>query len=308
MIEQIPTILAPTASGKTNLAINLAKKIHGEVIGLDSRQIYDQIPIGTAQPTKKEMEGVTHYLIGVKSVEETVSAGQYAKLVRYYIEHIRSRGKIPILCGGAGLYFRALNSGIFDQSKSELKIRKNLEDLYDGGNAKEMMRTLKKIDPEYYMHVHINNKKRLIRALEIYEGTGKTPSEHFKNQKNKHAPNLNLFSVFLNWDRSELRKRISKRTTAMIKNGWIDEVKKIIEKYPGVNLHPLDSIGYRQIVSYLNNKISLESLESEINTKTYQYAVRQIKWFKKENMNLIIKMNSGTITTQIIKKILSFIN
>ena len=308
MIEQIPTILAPTASGKTNLAINLAKKIHGEVIGLDSRQIYDQIPIGTAQPTKKEMEGVTHYLIGVKSVEETVSAGQYAKLVRYYIEHIRSRGKIPILCGGAGLYFRALNSGIFDQSKSELKIRKNLEDLYDGGNAKEMMRTLKKIDPEYYMHVHINNKKRLIRALEIYEGTGKTPSEHFKNQKNKHAPNLNLFSVYLNWDRSELRKRISKRTTAMIKNGWIDEVKKIIEKYPGVNLHPLDSIGYRQIVSYLNNKISLESLESEINTKTYQYAVRQIKWFKKENMNLIIKMNSGTITTQIIKKILSFIN
>ena len=308
MIEQIPTILAPTASGKTNLAINLAKKIHGEVIGLDSRQIYDQIPIGTAQPTKKEMEGVTHYLIGVKSVEETVSAGQYAKLVRYYIEHIRSRGKIPILCGGAGLYFRALNSGIFDQSKSELKIRKNLEDLYDGGNAKEMMRTLKKIDPEYYMHVHINNKKRLIRALEIYEGTGKTPSEHFKNQKNKHAPNLNLFSVFLNWDRSELRKRISKRTTAMIKNGWIDEVKKIIEKYPGVNLHPLDSIGYRQIVSYLNNNISLESLESEINTKTYQYAVRQIKWFKKENMNLIIKMNSGTITTQIIKKILSFIN
>ena len=308
MIEQIPTILAPTASGKTNLAINLAKKIHGEVIGLDSRQIYDQIPIGTAQPTKKEMEGVTHYLIGVKSVEETVSAGQYAKLVRYYIEHIRSRGKIPILCGGAGLYFRALNSGIFDQSKSELKIRKNLEDLYDGGNAKEMMRTLKKIDPEYYMHVHINNKKRLIRALEIYEGTGKTPSEHFKNQKNKHAPNLNLFSVYLNWDRSELRKRISKRTTAMIKNGWIDEVKKIIEKYPGNNLHPLDSIGYRQIVSYLNNNISLESLESEINTKTYQYAVRQIKWFKKENMNLIIKMNSGTITTQIIKKILSFIN
>ena len=308
MIEQIPTILAPTASGKTNLAINLAKKIHGEVIGLDSRQIYDQIPIGTAQPTKKEMEGVTHYLIGVKSVEETVSAGQYAKLVRYYIEHIRSRGKIPILCGGAGLYFRALNSGIFDQSKSELKIRKNLEDLYDGGNAKEMMRTLKKIDPEYYMHVHINNKKRLIRALEIYEGTGKTPSEHFKNQKNKHAPNLNLFSVFLNWDRSELRKRISKRTTAMIKNGWIDEVKKIIEKYPGNNLHPLDSIGYRQIVSYLNNNISLESLESEINTKTYQYAVRQIKWFKKENMNLIIKMNSGAITTQIVKKILSFIN
>ena len=308
MIEQIPTILAPTASGKTDLAINLAKKINGEVIGLDSRQIYDQIPIGTAQPTKKEMEGVIHHLIGCKSVKEIVSAGQYAKLVRSCIEQINSRGKIPILCGGAGLYFRALNSGIFDQSKYELKIRKNLEDLYDGGNAQGMMNTLKKIDPEYYMHVHINNKKRLIRALEIYEGTGKTPSEHFKNQKNKPAPNLNLFSIYLNWDRIELRDRISKRTTAMIKNGWIDEVKKIIEKYHDVNLHTLDSIGYRQIVSYLNNNISLEWLESEINTKTYQYAVRQIKWFKKENMNLIIKMNSGTITSQIVKKILSCIN
>ena len=307
MIETIPTILAPTASGKTNLAINLAKKVGGEVIGLDSRQIYNHIPIGTAQPTKKEMKDVPHHLIGGKSVTETVNAGEYAKLVHSCIEQIKSRDKMPILCGGAGLYFRALNSGIFDQSKSELKIRKNLEDLYDGGNAQEMMSTLKKIDPEYYIHVHINNRKRLIRALEIYEGTGKTPSEHFKNQKNKPTSKLNLFSIYLNWDRSVLRDRISKRTARMIKNGWIDEVRKLIEKYPGINLHPLDSIGYRQIVSYLNNNISLESLESEINTKTYQYAVRQIKWFKKESINLIIDMNSGTITSQIIKKILPFI-
>ena len=307
MIEPIPTILAPTASGKTNLAINLAKKVEGEVIGLDSRQIYDNIPIGTAQPTKEEMEDVPHHLIGGKSVTEAVNAGEYAKLVHSCIEQIKSRDKMPILCGGAGLYFRALNSGIFDQSKSELKIRKNLEDQYDGGNAQEMMITLKKIDPEYYTHVHINNRKRLIRALEIYEGTGKTPSEHFKNQKNKPTSNLNLFSIYLNWDRSVLRDRISKRTARMIKNGWIDEVKKLIEKYPGINLHPLDSIGFRQIVSYLNNNISLESLESEINTKTYQYAVRQIKWFKKESMNLIIDMDSGTITSQIIKKILPFI-
>jgi len=307
LIEQIPTILAPTASGKTNLAINLAKKVGGEVIGLDSRQIYNHIPIGTAQPTKKEMKDVPHHLIGGKSVTETVNAGEYAKLVHSCIEQIKSRDKMPILCGGAGLYFRALNSGIFDQSKSELKIRKNLEDQYDGGNAQEMMNTLKKIDPEYYIHVHINNRKRLIRALEIYEGTGKTPSEHFKNQKNKPTSNLNLFSIYLNWDRSVLRDRISKRTARMIKNGWIDEVRKLIEKYPGINLHPLDSIGYRQIVSYLNNNINLESLESEINTKTYQYAVRQIKWFKKESMNLIIDMDSGTITSRIIKKILPFI-
>ena len=308
MIEAIPTILAPTASGKTDLAINLAKKIDGEVIGLDSRQIYEQIPIGTAQPTKKDMKGVTHHLIGYKSIEEPVSAGQYAKLVHSCIEHIRSREKIPILCGGAGLYFRALNSGIFDQSKSELNIRKNLEDSYDSGNAQKMMNTLKKIDPKYYEHVHINNRKRLIRALEIYEGTGKAPSEHFKNQKNKPTPNLNLFSIYLNWNRSVLRDRISKRTAKMIKKGWIDEVKNLIDKYPEFNLHPLDSIGYRQIASYLNNRLSLENLESEINTKTYQYAVKQIKWFKKEKIELIIDMNSKTNISRAVKKILSAIN
>ena len=301
----IPTILGPTASGKTNLSVRLAKKINGEVIGLDSRQIYQNIPIGTAQPTKKEMEGIVHHLIGNMPLDQSVSAGQYAKLVYKCIEKIWIKGKKPIVCGGAGLYYRALNKGIFDESKTDLKIRKKLEKMYDDGRALEMHSELKKIDPQYSLHVHINNKKRLIRALEIYNTTGKSPSNHFKSQKNKLFQDLKFLSIYLNWDRDVLKKRIFKRTSELIKIGWIEEVKKLINEYPSFDMQPLDSIGYRQIALYLKNQLSLEDLELEISAKTYQYAVKQIKWFKKENVDLIVDMESENPFGEIVDKVVA---
>ena len=301
----IPTILGPTASGKTNLSIRLAKKINGEVIGLDSRQIYQNIPIGTAQPTKKEMEGIVHHLVGNMPLDQSVSAGQYAKLVYKCIEKIWIKGKKPIVCGGAGLYYRALNKGIFDESKTDLKIRKKLEKMYDDGRALEMHSELKKIDPQYSLLVHINNKKRLIRALEIYNTTGKSPSNHFKSQKNKLFQDIKFLSIYLNWDRDVLKKRIFKRTSMLIKIGWIEEVKKLINEYPSFDIQPLDSIGYSQIALYLKNQLSLEDLELEIGTKTYQYAVKQIKWFKKENIDLIVDMNSENPFEEIVDKVVS---
>ena len=301
----IPTILGPTASGKTNLSVRLAKKINGEVIGLDSRQIYQNIPIGTAQPTKKEMEGIVHHLVGNKPLGQSVSAGQYAKLVYKCIEKIWIKRKKPIVCGGAGLYYRALNKGIFDESKTDLKIRKKLEKMYDDGRALEMHSELKKIDPQYSLHVHINNKKRLITALEIYNTTGKSPSNHFKSQKNKLFQDLKFLSIYLNWDRDVLKKRIFKRTSKLIKIGWIEEVKKLINEYPSFDIQPLDSIGYSQIALYLKNQLSLEDLELEIGTKTYQYAVKQIKWFKKENIDLIVDMESENPFEEIVDKVVA---
>ena len=302
-MNKVPTILGPTASGKTDLAIRLAKKINGEVIGLDSRQIYEKIAIGTAQPTKKEMNGITHHLIGNKSLIETVSAGEYAKLVHKCIEKIQVKEKVPIVCGGAGLYYRAINEGIFDESKTDLSTRKKLEKKYDGGHAKEMLDELKKIDPDYSKHVHINNKKRLIRALEIYSITGKSPSYHYRIQKSKLIQDVNFLSIYLNWDRDVLKKRIAKRTSLLIKMGWVEEVKKLIHDYPDFDIRPLDSIGYHQIVLYLKNQLKLEHLEQEINIKTYQYAVKQIKWFKKENINLTFYINTKTSLEEIADKI-----
>ena len=299
----VPTILGPTASGKTDLSIRLAKIINGEVIGLDSRQIYQNIPIGTAQPTKKEMKGIVHHLIGNKPLGQSVSAGQYAKLVYKCIEKIWIKEKNPIVCGGAGLYYRALNKGIFNESKTDLKIRKKLEKMYDDGRALEMHSELKKIDPKYSLLVHVNNKKRLIRALEIYNTTGKSPSNHFKSQKDKLFQDIKFLSIFLNWDRDVLKKRIIKRTSMLIKIGWIEEVKKLIKEYPSFDIQPLDSIGYRQIALYLKNQLSFEDLEVEINTKTYQYAVKQIKWFKKENIDLIVDMDSENSFAEIVDRV-----
>ncbi|MBT6391680.1 MAG: tRNA (adenosine(37)-N6)-dimethylallyltransferase MiaA, partial [Candidatus Marinimicrobia bacterium] len=263
-MEKILTIVGPTASGKTAISVELAKRLDGEVVGLDSRQIYSGIPIGTAQPTIAEKGGIPHHLFGLKPPYETVAAGAYASLVMDVVSEIESRGKTPIICGGAGLYFRALVNGIFVGSKTDQAIRDRLEKEYDDVGSEIMMARLKEADPEYASLVHPNNKKRLVRALEIVETTGKTLSHHFKEQKLTEPPKLDLFTVFLDWDRVLLRDRIAKRTKEMLEAGWIDEVKKILDQYPNEHLHPLDSIGYRQIISHLNGELSEAELEEEI--------------------------------------------
>jgi len=285
------TIIGPTASGKTAIAVSLAKKLNGEIIGLDSRQIYKGMAIGTAQPTDAERGGITHHLFDFRNPSEDVAAGAYAELVFNAADDIRTRGKEPIICGGAGLYYRAIAKGIFIGSVSDQATREKLEIEYDKNGPDEMMERLREADPEYAEIVHPNNKKRLVRALEIVEATGKPPSHHFEDQKISEPPKLKLFTVYLDWDRSILRERITKRTQDMLEAGWIDEVKSLIKTYPNEHLHPLDSIGYRQIISYLNGELSESELEEEIVIKTRQFAKRQDQWFRKEKVDLNVKMS-----------------
>jgi len=301
-------IIGPTASGKSTVAVEIAKRIKGEVIGLDSRQIYKDMAIGTAQPSIKEQRGVPHHLIGIKSPSEAISAGAYSKLVLDVAKDIKSRNHIPVLCGGSGLYYRALTQGIFDESKTDLKIRKELENEYDQHGSETLMSQLISIDPEYAKNVHPNNKKRLIRALEIYQSTGKTPTQHYNKQANSSKNNtLDLITIYLEWEKSKLNNRIKTRTKEMLKAGWINEVKKLLKDYSDAIIPPLDSIGYREIVSYIDDKTTLRSLEKTIAIKTRQFSVRQIKWFNKESIDLTIKMKSNKsvkqICDQIIKKI-----
>ncbi len=262
-------IIGPTASGKSTIAVEIAKKIKGEVIGLDSRQIYKDMAIGTAQPSINEQRGVSHHLIGIKPPSEEISAGAYSKLVLGVAKDIKSRNHIPVLCGGSGLYYRALTQGIFDDSKTDLKIRKRLENEYDKHGSETLMSQLISIDPDYAKNVHPNNKKRLIRALEIYQSTGKTPTQHYNKQSNSSKNNtLDLFTIYLEWEKSELNNRIKTRTKEMLKAGWIDEVKKLLNDYSDAIIPPLDSIGYREIVSYIDDKTTLRSLEKTIDIKT----------------------------------------
>ena len=299
-------IIGPTASGKSTIAVEIAKKIKGEVIGLDSRQIYKDMAIGTAQPSINEQRGVSHHLIGIKPPSEEISAGAYSKLVLDVAKDIKSRNHIPVLCGGSGLYYRALTQGIFDESKTDLKIRKKLENEYDQHGSETLMSKLISIDPDYAKNVHPNNKKRLIRALEIYQSTGKTPTQNYNKQSNSSKNNtLDLFAIYLEWEKSELNNRIKTRTKEMLKAGWIDEVKQLLKDYSDAIIPPLDSIGYREIVSYIDDNTTLRSLEKTIAIKTRQFSVRQIKWFNKESIDLTIKMKSNKSINQICDQVIN---
>ena len=292
-MRRIITIIGPTASGKTSLAVRLSKQLNAEVIGLDSRQIYKGMSIGTAQPTIEEMDGVKHHLIGFQEPSEPISAGEYSKLVIDRVKAIRSDSKVPIICGGAGLYYRAISKGIFKGSTSDLLARNRLEESYDNDPIK-LLEKLRSIDPEYAELVHLNNKKRLVRALEIFEVTGKTPSENFIDQKSNPTAELDLYTIQLKWTRNILNERIMRRTDAMLDQGWIREVELLLSKqkndkvlYPAIN-----SIGYDQIQSYLNNKITHEEMREEIIVKTRQFAKKQAQWFDKEPIDLTLEMDN----------------
>ena len=292
-MRRIITIIGPTASGKTSLAVRLSKKLNAQVIGLDSRQIYKGMSIGTAQPTIEEMDGVKHHLIGFQELSEPISAGEYSKLLIDRVKAIRSDSKVPIICGGAGLYYRAISKGIFKGSTSDLSARHQLEESYDNDPIK-LLEKLRSIDPEYAELVHLNNKKRLVRALEIFEVTGKTPSENFIDQISNPTAELDLYTIQLKWTRNILNKRIMRRTDAMLDQGWIREVELLLSKqkndkvlYPAIN-----SIGYDQIQSYLNNKITHEEMREEIIVKTRQFAKKQAQWFEKEPIDLTLEMDN----------------
>ena len=291
-MNKIVTIIGATSSGKTNLAIQMAKRFNGEVIGLDSRQIYMGMEIGTAQPTKKEMDGVNHHLIGFREPSKPISAGEFADMIKAKINEIHKRGKKVIICGGAGLYYSAISKGIFQGSISDLNVRNHLENLYDENPIKLYSR-LKSIDPKYSDIVHINNKKRLIRALEIYETTKKSPSENFKNQKTNYSSNISLFTILLKWNKNNLYDRIIQRTNMMIKNGWIDEVKMLMKKQEKNNIDfpAMDSIGYKQIQAYIRGHATLDQIIEEIVVKTRQFARKQRQWFSKEIIDLFVEMD-----------------
>ena len=292
-MRKIITIIGPTASGKTNLAIQLAKRLNGEIIGLDSRQIYKGMEIGTAQPSKMERDGINHHLIGFREPSKPVSAGEFAKMVNIKINEIQNNGKRAIICGGAGLYYRAISKGIFHGSVSNLVLRNQLEKLYNK-NPLKLYNRLKSIDPKYSKIVHINNKKRLIRALEIFETTRKTPSENYNNQKFDISPKLSLYTILLKWNKDNLNERIYQRTNLMIENGWINEVENLIQKQKEVKVDfpALDSIGYSQIYSYLEGVITLEKMLEKIIIKTRQLARKQNQWFNKEAIDLFIEMDN----------------
>ena len=282
-MKKIFSIFGPTGIGKSSLAIELAKKIDGEIIGVDSRQIYNGIPIGTAQPYSSQLNEVPHHLIGFRNLNEKISAGEYVELIDNKIDKIIQKNKSPILCGGTGLYFKSLKDGIFEGSHTNEDIRSRLEKEYEIDKEK-LFRSLQKIDPDYSNKVHINNKKRLIRALEVFETTGKPMSENFDaSSKNSRYAN-DFYFVYLKMHNDFLHPRILKRIKCMINDGMIDEVEEIIKRK--INISHIDYIGFKEISSFLNKEISINEAIENIFVRTRQYAKRQRKWFNVNNYDI----------------------
>ena len=282
-MKKIFSIFGPTGIGKSSLAIELAKKIDGEIIGVDSRQIYNGIPIGTAQPDSSQFNEVPHHLIGFRKLDEKISAGEYVELIDNKIDKIIQKDKSPILCGGTGLYFKSLKDGIFEGSHTNEDIRSRLEKEYEVDKEK-LFRSLQKIDPDYSNKVHINNKKRLIRALEVFETTGKPMSENFDaSSKNSRYAN-DFYFVYLKMHNDFLHPRILKRIKCMIDDGMINEVEEIIKRK--IDISHIDYIGFKEISSFLNKEISINEAIENIFVRTRQYAKRQRKWFNVNNYDI----------------------
>lgn len=229
--SKIIVIAGPTASGKTKLAIELAKKINGEIISADSMQIYRDMNIGTAKVTLNEMQNIQHYLIDIVSPEERYSVSQFKKDAEKAIEHILKKGKIPIICGGTGLYISSLTNGInFEQEELDLKYRDKLNKIAEKEGLEKLYKMAEKIDSEAMKKISKNDKKRIIRVLEIFHKTGKTKTEQERNSRTEEIKyDYKIFA--LNMDRNVLYDRINKRVDLMIQNGLIEEVKLLLKKY-----------------------------------------------------------------------------
>ena len=281
---KVIVICGPTASGKTALSIELAKKINGEIVSADSMQIYKKMDIGTAKTTKEEMQGIKHYLLDFVEPSQRYSVAEFKKDAEKAIEEILQKGKTPIIVGGTGLYVDSLIYGIEYQTiEFDEQYRKQLEERVEKEGLETLYNEAKKIDPQAIEKISLNDKKRILRILEIYKATGKNKTEQeIESRKNGVKYDYKVFAI--NMDREKLYERINKRVDIMIEQGLVEEVKNLIKKYPEFPT-AMQAIGYKEIVEYLNNELSLEEAIEKIKQETRRYAKRQITWFKRiENL------------------------
>jgi len=274
---KIVIIAGPTAVGKTALSVDLAKKFNGEIISADSIQIYKGLDIGSAKVTNEEKQGVKHYMLDVVSPYDNFSVGDYVQAVKPIIADIASRGKLPIIVGGTGLYISSLLFDIGATCGQDPKYRKKLSEIAKTEGADKLYSMLQEIDPESAEKIHKNQMVRIIRALEIYHLTGKKKSQ----TKNSTESNYNYLLIGLNDDRELLYDRINKRVDVMLKNGLIEEVKGLISKNITLENQCMQAIGYKETYAYVKGEISKDTFIEKLKQNSRNYAKRQITWFKK---------------------------
>ena len=284
---KVIVICGPTASGKTALSIQLAKQINGEIISGDSMQIYKKMNIGTAKPTLEEMQGIKHYLLDFVEPNQRYSVAEFKKDAEEAIIKILEKGKVPIIVGGTGLYIDILIYGIeYKNIEFDEEYRKELEKRVETEGLEVLYNEAKKIDSKAIEKISNNDKKRILRILEIYKATGKNKTEQeIESRKNEVKYDYKVFAIGM--EREKLYERINMRVDIMIQKGLIEEVENLLKEY---NEFPtaMQGLGYKEVVEYLNEQISKEEMIEKIKRETRRYAKRQLTWFRKNKQTIWI--------------------
>jgi len=278
--EKVIVIVGPTAIGKTDLSIQLAKELQTEIISGDSMQVYKGMDIGTGKITKEEMADIPHYMLNIRQPNEDFSVATFKELVEEHIKVINEKGKIPIIVGGTGLYIQAvLFDYQFSEQKRDEKFTKELENLLEREGNIALHEKLKKVDPIQASKIHPNNYRRVIRALEVFESTGKTMTERHKTQ-NKTSKN-DYVLIGLEMNRDKLYERINRRVEKMVQDGLVEEVRALYDKGFS-DTQAMKAIGYKEIIPYLEQEMSLDEAVSILQRNSRRYAKRQYTWFKNQ--------------------------
>ena len=307
MKDKILVLAGPTAVGKTELSIRMAKALNGEIISTDSMQIYKGMDIGSAKITEEEMQGVKHHMLDVVEPDKAFSVADYKDMAEKAIKDILSRGKLPILTGGTGLYINALTCNMnFTESEKDDEYREELNKLIDKEGAEYVHNMLKEIDPISYESIHPNNRKRVIRALEVYKLTGK-PFSSYNAGDDLYKSKYDVHYYVLNMDRAKLYERINKRVEIMYEKGLLDECIKLKKLGYTSSMQSMQGIGYKEVLLYLDGLITLEESKEMVKQGSRNYAKRQLTWFRKDPRAIFLNKDYMS-DDEILNKIINDIN
>lgn len=277
-IKTLIVLIGPTGVGKTDLSLELAEKYDSPIISADSRQLYSRLKIGTAAPTEEQLKRIKHYFVGILNLDEYYSAAQYELEVINLLNELFSKHNVIVLTGGSMMYIDAICNGIDDIPTVDSETRQLIMNKYKEEGLERLCAELKLMDPEYYSIVDLKNHKRVMHALEICYMTGKTFTSFRTGQKKKRP--FKIIKIGLTRDREELYNRINKRVDQMIKDGLVEEVKSV---YQYRNMNSLNTVGYKEIIQYLEGKCSLDFAIEKIKQNSRIYSRKQMTWFKRDN-------------------------
>lgn len=301
MNNRIIVVSGPTASGKTALAVELAKLHSGEVISADSMQIYTDMDVASAKATPEEQQGIPHHLMDFLDPEEAFSVADWVKLAGECADDILSRGMTPVICGGTGLYISSFVDNLkFDDSRCDHAYREELRKFAEQNGAGALLERLREVDPETASQLHENNVSRVIRALEVYKTTGHTISEAKRASRERPSPYQFVLLTLDFEDREQLHERINRRVDQMVANGLVDEARQCFlqENRPTA----AQAIGCKELYPYFRGERSLEECVEELKLRTRQYAKRQLTWFRRDSRFHRILIRSGDGLTEVLEK------